>query len=93
MHSWICAIFRRCLRILGLEAVHLARRLNAFRAIPGPPWFFPDPDLSRSIQGRVAAVLAKPAAPGLPDLLRLVARVLRVADGRRPVPRCLVPVG
>jgi hypothetical protein len=73
LRDWIAAIFRRCIRLLGPAAVHLARRLRVFRAIPGPAWYFPDPDL--------------------PGILALCARILRVADRRRPVPRCLVPLG
>lgn len=90
LHHWICAIFRRCVRLLGLPAVTLARRLHAFRAIPGPHWYFPDPDLSERITARLARALQDPTNPALPALLRLCRRVLALATRRRPVPRCIV---
>ncbi len=93
LHHWIAAVFRRCIRLLGLAAVELARRLRAFRAIPGPLWYFPDPNLSEQVTGILTDALKRPDDPGLPALFGLCRRVLRVADRRRAVPRCLVPVG
>ena len=33
-----------------VAAVILARRLHVHRALPGPSWFFPDPDLSARVR-------------------------------------------
>jgi hypothetical protein len=65
LHHWIAAVFRRCLSLLGLAAVELARRLRAFRAIPGPLWYFPDPNLSEQVNAILADALKKPDDPGL----------------------------
>ena len=92
LHNWIAAVFRRCLRLLGLAAVELARRLRAFRAIPGPLWYFPDPNLSELVNAILADALKKPDDAGVRPLIALCKRVLRVTDRRRSVPRCLVPL-
>ena len=89
----MAAVFRRCLRLLGLAAVILARRLHILRALPGPSWYFPDPDLSETVQRILVDALSDRDRPGLPILLRACRAVLRVTGKRRPVPRCLVPVG
>jgi hypothetical protein len=89
LRGWIAAAFRRCVRLLGLPAITLARRLRVFRALPGPSWYFPDPDLSESLQ----PVLERAVRDADIDLLRLCRRILRVAGRRRSIPRCLVPEG
>ncbi len=93
LHPWICAVYRRCIRLLGLPAIALARRLHAFRAIPGPCWYFPDPDLSERVQAVLARALEDTENPHPPDLLRACRRVLATATRRRPVPRCILFVG
>lgn len=89
LRDWICALHRRCIRLLGLPAVALARRLHAFRALPGPCWYFPDPDLSESLQPVLEGAIERDDLP----LVRLVARVLRAAGRRRPLPATLRFVG
>lgn len=93
LHHWIAAVFRRCIRLLGLAAVVLARRLSAWRAVPGPVWYFPDPDLSAWVTRALKFALESQDAPGGPALVALCRRVLRTAGRRRAIPRCLVPVG
>ncbi|WP_198377876.1 transposase [Neoroseomonas rubea] len=94
MQSWIAAVFRRCHRLLGLAAVVLARRLRIHRALPGPSWYFPDPDLSETLMAVLADAAKRPAGDSrAAELTRLTLRLLRNTTRRRPVPRCLVPVG
>jgi len=93
LKPWLAAVFRRCHRLLGLPAVILARRLHVHRALPGPAWYFPDPDLSETIRGIQSHALERPADPRLPGILTLCARILARIGRRRAIPRCLVPVG
>lgn len=41
-----CCAVRRGIRIMGLEAIMLARRLKLFSALPAPSVWLPDPELS-----------------------------------------------
>lgn len=93
LRGWIAAVFRRCIRLLGLAGIILARRLRIDRALPGPVWYFPDPDLSETMHAILADALKRRDDPALPGLLRLCRAILRTAGGRRRVPRCLVPLG
>ena len=93
LRPWLAAIFRRCHRILGLQAVILARRLRISRALPGPSWYFPDPDLSETIATHQQRALAQPDNLDLPEILALCRRILRRIGRRHAVPRCLVPLG
>jgi hypothetical protein len=94
MQSWIAAVFRRCHRLLGLAAVILARRLRIPRALPGPSWYFPDPDLSETLMGVLSDVAKRPEGdPRAAEIRALALRLLRNTTRRRPIPRCLVPVG
>ena len=93
LKDWIAAVFRRCLRMLGLAAIILARRLHLHRALPGPSWYFPHPDLSELVRSVANGALERRDDPAQEALLRCCRAVLRVTEGRRSVPRCLVPVG
>lgn len=93
LKPWLAAVFRRCHRILGLAAVILARRLHVHRALPGPSWFFPDPDLSARVHAWLAAKLRNPDDPALATILKVAKAALRHLDRRRPVPRAFVPLG
>ena len=42
----ICRAFRRAWRVLGLNALRLARRTGLLTALRAPPHWLPDPDLS-----------------------------------------------
>ena len=42
----VCCAFRRAVRLLGLPAIVLARRLELFSALPATSQHLPDPDLS-----------------------------------------------
>ena len=50
MEGLICRAARRAIRMRGLGLIALARRLDLLRALPGPPWMVPDPDLSQIIR-------------------------------------------
>lgn len=91
IRDWICAAHRRAMRILGLAAIVLARRLRLFRALPGPSWMLPDPDLSETLRRVQESLLHRRDDPGLPAALRLVAGLLARAARRARIPRTLVP--
>ena len=88
----ICRAARRAIRLRGLRIILLARRLNLKRALPGPPWMCPDPDLSEKI-------FALPLPQQIPptrrlrmaaiDYLRTIRKLLTVVAGRRYIPRAL----
>lgn len=42
----ICCAFRRGIRLMGMRAIVLARRLRLYSALPAPSIYLPDPDLS-----------------------------------------------
>jgi hypothetical protein len=48
--------------------------------------------LSEQVNAILVEALKQPDDPGLPNLMALCRRVLRVSDRRRSIPRCLVPV-
>ena len=60
----VCCAFRRAVRVMGLRAIVLARRMRLHSALPAPSVLLPDPDLSEMvwpIQTRlVESMLAKP---------------------------------
>jgi transposase len=87
LRAWLYAAFRRGHRLLPLSALLRAKRLGLWSALPAPPWFLPDPDLSERLQ---RLVLLEVSAPVGRDraLYRLLARCLRGAAGR-PIPRRL----
>jgi len=88
----ICRAYRAAIRVLGIRAIALARRLGFLTALPGPPWMLPDPILSETIMGCVKKVMVLYPLPdprALP-LLRTLRALLTTAAGRR-LPRCLAP--
>lgn len=92
VEHWICAAHRRSVRAVGVAAIVLARRLVMLSALPGPSWMLPNPDLSALVMAEVMARLR----PGPEPRTRLwewrrLRQVLRMARGRRRIPRCLVP--
>jgi transposase len=94
LEGLICRATRRAIRIRGLALIVLIRRLNLKRALPGPPWMCPDPDLSEK-------VFALPLPQRIPrtrrlrkaaiDYLRIIRGLLTLAAGRRSIPRALKP--
>jgi len=88
----ICRACRRAYRLRGLRLIVLARRLGLRRALPGPPWLLPDPDLSEMAR-QLAVAPKNPMRRGAIGFLRrwqgAIRRVLRVAEGRRHIPRSL----
>ena len=85
----IQAAHRRTIRILGLPAILLARRLRIHEALPAPSWLLPDPDLSETIRGLLKKVMGHDLHPQALDLLRLCKRLLRTAGGRARIPASL----
>lgn len=88
----ICRAYRAAIRILGIRAIALARRLGFLTALPGPPWMLPDPILSETVTaGLRKALIAYPFPdPRLIPVLRTLRALLVTAAGRR-IPRCLAP--
>ncbi|MBV1799585.1 hypothetical protein [Siccirubricoccus sp. G192] len=66
--------------------IRLARRLGLLNGLPAPLWMLPDPDLS-GILHRILFRFAD-SLPS-PELVATCHRVLRVAGGRKRLPRCL----
>lgn len=91
MEHWICAAHRRSVRAVGVYAIALARRLGMLSALPGPPWLLPDPDLSGLVMREVSARLVPGSGRTRLWEWRCLRRILRVARGRRRIPRSLVP--
>jgi len=89
---WICAAHRRSVRVCGVGAIALARRLGMSSALPGPSWLLPDPVLSELAQKEIAKRLEviETQRP-TPREWRLLRHLLKVAGGRLRIPRCLVP--
>jgi transposase len=92
LEHWICAAHRRSVRVCGVRAIALARRLGLLSALPGPPWLLPDPVLSGYVQQDILAALDKlPKQRPRRWEWRLWHALLRVVGGRARIPRCLVP--
>lgn len=88
----ICRAARRAIRLRGLRLIVLARRLELLRALPGPPWMVPDPDLSESmkrmpLERRFAKCRGRRQA--FLDLVRRLKTLYTLAGGRRYIPRRL----
>ena len=77
---------RRAYRIRGLGIIVLARRLGMLRALPGPSWLLPDPDLSETLfqwQSRHFGNFA----PFVRRWGRTLRNLLTLAGGRARIPR------
>ena len=92
LEHWICAAHRRSVRVVGVGAIALARRLGLLSALPGPPWLLPDPVLSGRLRGilREQAEALPGQRPGRWEFA-LCQRLLRVFGGRRRIHPGLVP--
>ncbi|WP_206933796.1 transposase [Roseococcus thiosulfatophilus] len=80
IEALICRAARRAHRLRGLRLLVLARRLGFRRALNGPPWLLPHPDLSESLLE---------AGPPAPHLRKPWLRVLKALVGRRSIPRAV----
>ncbi|MBY0332129.1 MAG: transposase [Acetobacteraceae bacterium] len=92
LEHWICAAHRRSVRVCGVGAIALARRLGMLSALPGPPWMLPDPVLSERL-GRIMRDWAQtlPRQRPAPLDLALARRLLRTFGGARRIHPGLVP--
>lgn len=91
----ICCAFRRGIRLMGLRAILLARRLRLHSALPAPSAFLPDPDLSESYQpvflGFATYAMAHPGWSPPPSLFRLLRQMHGLAGGRRRLSPAMEP--
>ncbi|MBR0657259.1 transposase [Plastoroseomonas arctica] len=85
----IHAAHRRTIRILGLPAILVARRLHIHEALPAPSWLLPDPDLSETVRGLLKTIVMDYLHPQALAHLRLCKALLRTAGGRARIPSCL----
>jgi transposase len=90
LETLLCRAARRAYRIRGLALILLARRLKLRRALPGPPWLLPDPDLSETL-AQPGIVAPRRPPRGQVTLwrgqCRALRRLLRWSLGRRSIPR------
>jgi transposase len=91
---WVCRAWRRATRILGVEAIRLARRLGLLSALKGPPWMLPDPDLSERLWPLIRAKVTAFIGTGrLPEksVLQAARSYHIIVGGRAWVPSWLAP--
>jgi len=91
MAHWICCAFRRGIRIMGLRAIALARRIRQHSALPGPPHWLPDPDLSEQVGQALSAIVAAPTRWPSTALLARLRLLIPRCLGRRSIPRWAEP--
>ncbi len=101
----VCCAFRRAIKLLGLRAIVLARRLGLYSALPAPSQYLPDPDLSEIYMPVILRAMARlrdgprPARDGNPEpawrLPRrawvLFRQMHRFAGGRARITRAMEP--
>ncbi|WP_165838906.1 transposase [Roseicella frigidaeris] len=89
-HRLCCAV-RRGIRLMGLRAILLARRLGLFSALPAPSQYLPDPDLSAIYTPLLLRIAhfrrAHPHWRAPPGLRLLLQQMHRLAGGRTRIPR------
>jgi transposase len=85
---FICCAFRRAVRVMGLRAIILARRLRLFSALPASSNLLYDPDLSETLApilpNTLQRMLAEPGWRPPKGFIRAVDGLMRFALGRRP---------
>jgi len=84
----LCRCARRSYRIRGLRLILAARRLGIYRALPGPSWLLPDPDLSEAVH-EIAIWGLQNRRGFIQRWGKTLRRVLTVAIGRRRLSRDL----
>ncbi|GGC30070.1 hypothetical protein GCM10011504_05370 [Siccirubricoccus deserti] len=84
----ICCAFRRAIRVMGIRAIILARRLRLFSALPAPSTLVYDRDLSETLSAILPNALdrlrAEPGWRPPKGFIRAVDGLMRFALGRRP---------
>jgi putative transposase of IS4/5 family DUF4096 len=92
---WVCCAFRRAIRIMGLRAIVLARRLGLYSALPAPSTWLPDPDLSEICVPVILRAMERAVRdPGWRPpraAWRLFHAMHRLAGGRTRIPRSMEP--
>jgi hypothetical protein len=92
---WVCCAFRRGIRIMGLRAIVLARRLGLYSALPAPSQCLPDPDLSEIYMPVILRALDRMRThPGWwppRAAWRFFASTHRMVGGRTRIPRWMEP--
>ena len=80
--AWrICRAWRRISRIVPLSSLVRAKTLGLPAALPAPPNFLPDPNLSKTAQALVIEALKTPAAHP-PGTFNRLGKLLLDAGGR-----------
>lgn len=80
--AWrICRAWRRVSRVVPLSSLVWAKELGLRAALPAPPNFLPDPNLSKTAQGLVIAALGSPRSQP-PRTFATLGRLLADAGGR-----------
>jgi transposase len=91
----VCCAFRRGIRLMGLRALVLARRLGLFSALPAPSQVLPDPDLSEIYQPVIVRAMERAVRdPGWRPpraAWRLFHDMHRLIGGRARIPRAMEP--
>jgi hypothetical protein len=91
----VCCAFRRGIRLMGLRALVLARRLGLYSALPAPSRCLPNPDLSGVcmpvIRRALERVRDRPGWAPPPAAWRLFRAMHRMAGGRARIPRRMEP--
>ena len=91
---YICCAFRRAVRLMGLRAIVLARRLRLFSALPAPSVLLPDHDLSESLWPVFPAIVNRMQEGGWrpdPRAIKGLIALHTLAAGRRRVSRWMEP--
>jgi transposase len=94
LEHWVCRAFHRALRILGMRALRLVRRLGLLSALKGPAEWYPDWDLSVALlPGVLRAVQRQIASRGAPlkTLLAGCKSFHALCGGRRWIPSWAAP--
>ena len=90
-----CCAFRRAIRLMGLRALVLARRLGLYSALPAPSQWLPDPDLAEICVPVILRAMEKAVRdPGWRPpraAWRLFHAMHRVVGGRTRIPRRMEP--
>jgi hypothetical protein len=97
MLHWVCCAYRRAIKVMGIDAVLLARRLGLCLALTAPQHWLPDPDLSeafRQLKAHLRRAWDKhikwqppPGIRGKDDLCLIEDRI----NGRKRIPRWAEP--
>jgi transposase len=91
----ICCAFRRGIRIMGMRAIVMARRLRLYSALPAPSFWLPDPDLSEIYMPVILGLLRHAKAHWRCRLgqanIRLISSMHRAMGGRARIAGWMEP--